>query len=122
MARSLLATSAGAGPEVVLFLGEHVPAEHGQLPRDGDGPVTAAGADPDEEGVQRARSSCHRPRDLGQHRPGMVAADLADPPVVNGTEPRLAHLWIGDCPKNTQRIALLLGFTNLLIAGRYAPA
>ncbi len=24
--------------------------------------------------------------------------------------------------KNTQRIALLLGFTNLLIAGRYAPA
>ena len=52
----------------------------------------------------------------------MVAADLADPPVAGGAEPRLAHPWIGDSPKNTQRIALLLGFTNLLIAGRYAAA
>ena len=85
-----------ARPEVVLLLGEQVPAEHGQLARDGDRGdlVAAAGADADEEGVQRARGFCRRPRGLHQHRPGVAAPDLADPPMVSGAEPRLAHTRI----------------------------
>ena len=89
----LVGNECWARPEVVLLLGQHVPAQDGQLARDGNSGdlVPAAGADADEEGVQRAGGYCDRPGDLHQHRPGVAAADLADPPVVSGTEPRLAH-------------------------------
>ena len=82
-----------ARPEIVLLPGKHVPAEHGQLARDGHcgDLVTAAGADADEEGVQRPRGLRRRPGGLDQHRPGMAAADLADPAVMGGAETGLAH-------------------------------
>lgn len=66
-------------PEIVLFLGEQVPAQHRQLARAG-GDLMAA-PDPDEEGVL---ASSQPPID--QHRPGVAAPDFADPPVMSSTE------------------------------------
>ena len=56
--------------------------------------VAAAGADADEEGVQWPRGLRRRPGGLHQHRPGVAAPDLADPPVMGGAETRLTHARI----------------------------
>ena len=66
--------------------------EDGQLARDGDGGdlVAAAGADADEEGVQRPRGRRGCPGGLDEHRPGVAAANLADPPMMSSTETGLA--------------------------------
>ena len=52
--------------------------------------VAAAGADADEEGVQRPRGLRRRPGGLDEHRPSVAAADLADPPMMGSTETGLA--------------------------------
>jgi len=51
-------------PEVVDFLRQQVPAQHGELARERDGGdlMTALRPDPDEEGMQRSRCLRGRPR------------------------------------------------------------
>jgi hypothetical protein len=50
--------------------------------------------DPDEEGMQGPRRLRRRPGRFDEHRPGMAAADLADPAMLGEAETRLPNAWI----------------------------
>ena len=57
-----------------------------------------------------------------EKRKASVRAKVRAPVLVRQAALRaLARCATGGWRKNTQRIALLLGFATLLIAGRYAP-
>jgi hypothetical protein len=71
-----------------------MPAQNGELARDGNDLVAPPGADADEERMKRSsRPSC-RPGRFDQHGTGMATADLADASVVSGTQRRLADPWV----------------------------
>jgi hypothetical protein len=71
--RSRLAT-----PQVVLFLGQHMPAEHDQLARERDGGdlMSTAVGDANEEGMQRSRRLGDGSSRFDGHRARMAAVRL----------------------------------------------
>jgi hypothetical protein len=73
-----------------------MPAQNHELAGDRDGRHLMAFpcADPDEEGMQGPRRLRRRPGRFDEHRPGMAAADLADPAMLGEAEPRLPNTWI----------------------------
>jgi len=83
----------GARPQIVLVLGQQMPAQDGKLARDGNGSnlMAAPSADADEEGMQRSRRLGCRPGRFDQHGPGMATADLADTSVMSGSQSRLTY-------------------------------
>ena len=62
------------------------------------------------------------PEEAAEHRKGSVRAKVEHPFLYVKRHFGYAKVRYRGLAKNTQRIALLLGFSNLLIAGRYAPA
>jgi len=69
-----------------------MPAQNCELAGDRDGGyLMAFCADPDEEGMQGPRRLRRRPGRFDEHRPGMAAADLADPAMLGEAEIRLAE-------------------------------
>jgi hypothetical protein len=70
-----------------------MPAQDGKLARDGDGGdlMASPGADADEEGMKRSSRLGCCPGSFHQHGTGMATTDLADTPVMGGTQSRLAY-------------------------------
>jgi len=62
------------------------------------------------------------PEEAAEHGKGSVRAKVEHPFLYVKRHFGYAKVRYRGLAKNTQRIALLLGFSNLLIAGRYAPA
>jgi len=56
--------------------------------------MASLGADADEEGMQRSSCLGCCPGRFDQHGPGMAATDLADTPVMSGTQTRLPDPWV----------------------------
>jgi len=62
------------------------------------------------------------PEEAAERRKGSVRAKVEHPFLYVKRHFGYAKVRCRGLARNTQRIALLLGFSNLLIAGRYAPA
>ena len=62
------------------------------------------------------------PQEAAEHRKGSVRAKVEHPFLYVKRHFGYRKVRYRGLAKNTQRIALLLGFSNLLIAGRYAAA
>jgi putative transposase len=92
----LVGDQRGARPQIILVLGQQMPAQNGELAGHGDGCdlVAPPGPDADEEGMERSSRPGCRPGRFDQHGPGMAATDLADAPVMSGTQSRLPHSWV----------------------------
>ena len=71
---------------------------------------------------KRRRLDPSGPEEAAEHRKGSVRAKVEHPFLYVKRHFGYAKVRYRGLAKNTQRIALLLGFSNLLIAGRYAPA
>jgi transposase InsO family protein len=89
----LLAGEGGAREGVVLLIGEHVPADDGELAGDGDGGDVgaAAGADALVEGAHRADRPGQVPGRLDEHVPGLPRSLPGDPAVASGLAAGLDH-------------------------------
>jgi hypothetical protein len=73
-----------------------MPAQYGQLARDGDrrNLVTASGPDAQKESAQWTRCLGRSPRRFDEHRASMRSPTLADPAVLGKPEAGLPHPWI----------------------------
>ena len=71
---------------------------------------------------KRRRLDPSGPEEAAEHRKGSVRAKVEHPFRYVKQHFGYAKVRYRGLAKNTQRIALLLGFSNLLIAGRHAPA
>ncbi len=71
---------------------------------------------------RRRRLDPSGPEEAAEHRKGSVRAKVEHPFLYVKRHFGYSKVRYRGLAKNTQRIALLLGFTNLLIAGRYAAA
>ena len=71
---------------------------------------------------QRRRLDKEGPEDEAERRKASVRAKVEHPFLYVKHHFGYAKVRYRGLAKNTQRIAVLLGFSNLLIAGRYATA
>jgi len=92
-AANLLGDEGRTCPKIVDVLGEQMPAQNRELAGDRDGRYLMAFpcADPDEEGMQGTWRLRRRPSRFDEHRPGVAAADLADPAMLGEAETRLPN-------------------------------